>query len=168
MQALAPPDSFVVDAAQGWLGLGNPAEARAELGRISEANREHPQVLETLWQLEAAEADWDAARAAAERLLKLLPDDPRAWLHHAYALRRAKAGGGLRAAWYALSPALEKFPREPTVPYNLACYACQLRQLDEARALLKRALAAGGRENIKRMALQDSDLAALWGEIRNW
>jgi hypothetical protein len=72
----------------------------------------------------------------------------------------------LQQAWNALLPAYEKFPREPTIPYNLSCYACQLNQIEEARAWLRRALKLGDREKIKRLALDDPDLQPLWEEIR--
>jgi hypothetical protein len=78
---------------------------------------------------------------------------------------RRVAGGGLQAAWDALFPAMEKFPEDCLVPYNLACYACQLQQPDKARILLKRAMSLGGREHIKRMALNDSDLKPIWKQI---
>ncbi len=167
MQALEPPDSFSLIAAQGWLELGNLAEARAELAQISEANHNHPHVLEMRWAVCAAGTDWPAARDLARTLLELQPESPVGWLHYAYALRRVP-DGGLPAAWDALLPALEKFPKEATIPYNLACYACQLQRLDEARAMLQRAIAAGGRDTVKKMALGDSDLEALWPEIREW
>jgi hypothetical protein len=60
---------------------------------------------------------------------------------------------------------MEKFPKDPVIPYNLACYACQMQQPDKARVLLTRAMALGGRDHIKRMALSDSDLQPLWKEI---
>jgi tetratricopeptide (TPR) repeat protein len=166
MQSLEPPDSFLLSAAEGWLELGNLAEARAELAQISAALQNHPEVLDLRWHLLASEQNWPAALEIARTLLQLRPESPAGWLHQAYALRRAP-GGGLQAAWAALLPALEQFPEAPTVPYNLACYACQLEQLDEARALFQRALAVGGRENIKRLALRDPDLQPLWAEIRN-
>jgi hypothetical protein len=75
-------------------------------------------------------------------------------------------GGGLRAAWNALAPALDRFPKHEIIPYNLACYACQLDQLDQARILFQRALATGNKKHLKEMALDDSDLQPLWNEIR--
>jgi len=132
VQRLEPSDIHRLNAALGWLGLSNPAEARAEL-------------------------DASAEMAAA-------PDDCSGWLHRAYALRRA-AGGGLPQAREALLPAAEKFPREPVVAYNLACYACQLLQLDEAREWFGQAVKVGGAEAVKKMALADDDLKPLWPEI---
>src|SRR5579862_7595548 len=124
MEPLEPPDSFAVSAAEGWLGLGNPAEARAELSRLRSAAQTHPHVLEMRWAICAREADWPAALEIARVLREAAPDEPVSWLHYAYALRRTPEGG-LPAAWDALRPALEKFPSEAIVPYNLACYACQ-------------------------------------------
>ena len=74
--------------------------------------------------------------------------------------------GGVQKAWEALLPAGDKFPKELIIPFNLSCYACQLRQLDAARDWLKRAVAVGGKEKIKQMALNDADLKPLWDEIR--
>ena len=103
----------------------------------------------------------------ADAELAAAPDDPAGWLHRAYALRRV-SDGGLTRAWDALLPAAKKFPAEPVVAYNLSCYACQLQQLDIARHWLQRALAAGQKAAIKKMALADADLQPLWPEIVGW
>ena len=84
---------------------------------------------------------------------------PRLWM------RRAP-GGGLQAAWDALIPAVDRFPKEPTIPYNLACYACQLEKLDEARRWFQRALGVGQKAKLKSMGASDPDLRPLWGEIK--
>jgi Tfp pilus assembly protein PilF len=86
-------------------------------------------------------------------------------LHHAYALGRATTGG-LAKARAALEPALEKFPEEPVISYNLSCYACQMQDLVVARECLQRALKVGRKKEIKSMALADPDLEPLWEEIR--
>jgi len=39
MKPLEPPDSFHLNAAEGWIGLGNYAAAQEELEHISPANR---------------------------------------------------------------------------------------------------------------------------------
>jgi hypothetical protein len=64
-------------------------------------------------------------------------------------------------------PAAEKFPAEPVIAYNLSCYACQMQQLDIARTWLQRAMAAGKKDAIKKMALDDDDLQPLWEEIKD-
>jgi Flp pilus assembly protein TadD len=114
--------------------------------------------------LHAHAQQWDAALEAARELVLAAPDRASGWLHQAYALRRA-LDGGLALARIALIPAAERFPKEPIIPFNLACYACQLGQLEEARGWMKRAMKAGGKEAIKRMALADEDLKPLWPEL---
>jgi len=102
----------------------------------------------------------------AEREVSVLPGEAGGWLHRAYALRRV-AGGGLAQAWEALLPAAEKFPGEAVIAYNLSCYACQMNKLDAARMWLTRAVGAGGKDMIKKMALEDEDLKPLWTEMQN-
>ena len=152
----------------GWLELGNPMEAGEEIARISPALLDHPDVLEVRWEVCASGRSWDAAHAVAETLVRTAPDRSSGWVHRAYALRR-KPGGGLGPAWEALHPAAGKFPKVPIIPYNLACYAAQLGRLDEAMDWLRRAAKAGGdTKAIKRMAMRDDDLKALWDRIATW
>lgn len=164
MLSLEPPDIFFLSAAIGWSELGDPAEAEAELARITSANQSHPDVLEVRWVMLAQAQRWEAALEIARALMQHAPLRSSSWLHHAYALRRAP-GGGLQQAWDALLPASEQFPTEPTIPYNLSCYACQLQQLEVARTWLRRALQLGAKDKMKTMALEDPDLQPLWGEI---
>jgi tetratricopeptide (TPR) repeat protein len=165
MQKLEPPDTHYFLAAIGWLELGNLVEARAELAQVSPARQEHPDVLELRWSLSAAQGRWEEALQAAQALLRRAPKRSSGWLHQAYALRRIP-DGGVQKAWEALLPAFDKFPKEPTIPFNLACYACQMRQLDTARDWLQRTMTIGGKARIREMALNDSDLEPLWNEIR--
>lgn len=165
MQPLEPPDIHHLSAAIGWLELGNLVEAEADLNRVSAQRQCHPDVLEARWLILAQTRRWEAALEIARSLLKLAPNRSSGWLHHAYSLRRA-VKDGLQLAWDALLPAYGKFPREPTIPYNLSCYACQLRKLDEARTWLRRALKIGDKDRLKKMALEDADLEPLWEEIK--
>ena len=165
MQPLEPPDTHYLSAAVGWVELGNLVEAEEDLNRISALQQCHPDVLEVRWLILAETKRWDSALGIARALLKLAPNRSSGWLHQAYALRRASKGG-LKSAWEALLPASEKFPREATIPYNLSCYACQMKQFEEARSWLHRALRLGNPDQIKQMALDDPDLKPLWEEIR--
>ena len=165
MQALGPPDTHFLSAAVGWYELGSLSDAKAELERIAPVLRLHPDVLEVRWLIHAQEKDWEEGLAAAEKLVEVAPQRSAGWLHRAYALRRARRGG-LQAAWDVLLPAVEQFPEEPIIPYNLSCYACQLGRVEEARQWLQRAVRVAGKEKIKFMALNDDDLAPLWDEIR--
>ena len=170
MDALTPPHSHHLSAAEGWVELGNLAEARAELERIGEPFSGHPAVLSVQWSVCAGEQNWPEALKLARLLLKTSPESPSAWLHQAYALRRVPEGG-LKAAWDALFPALKRFPKISIIPYNLACYACQSGEMEKARALLKIAMSieATPQSNyIKQLALNDEDLQPLWPEIRGF
>jgi len=165
MRKLEPPDTHYFLAAVGWLELGNLTEARAELAQVSADQQEHADVLELRWSISAAEKRWDEALQVAQALVRRAPKRSSGWLHRAYALRRVP-NGGIQKAWEALLPAFDKFPKEAIIPFNLSCYACQLQQLDVARHWLHRAVATGGKEKIKQMALKDADLEPLWAEIR--
>ena len=165
---LEAPDIHLVRAAEGWVELGLPDEAELELSQLSPAVREHPAVLDVRWQLHAARREWNLAHEAAELLVSLAPGELAGWIHRAYAARRM-GGGGLQKAWDALRPAVELFPEEALVPYNLACYACQLGNLDSGRQWLSRAFETAAKRQLrahyKTMALADADLAALHAEI---
>lgn len=165
MQQIEPPDIHFLSAAIGWLELGAAVEAEGELDRITARLQGHPDVLEVRWLVLAHLKRWDKALAVSRALLKGAPNRSSGWLHQAYSLRRASSNG-LQEAWDALLPAYEKFPREPTIPYNLSCYACQMEQIELARAWFKRAIKIGDKEKIRQMALNDADLKPLWDEIR--
>ena len=164
LEEIEPPDSHHLMAAVGWLELGNAAEARVELDAMARGLQLHPHVLELRWQVLAELRDWAEALAVAKILVGLRPEESSAWLHRAYATRRAP-GGSVEAAWRALLPAADTFPTEALIPYNLACYACQMERLEEARRWLLRAFAVGNRERLRRMSLRDEDLRLLWPEI---
>jgi len=165
MPLLEPPDTHYFAAAVGWLELGNLAEAAAELAQIGPAQQDLPEVLELRWVLCAEQKDWAAGLQAARALLDHAPERPSGWLHQAYALRRV-AGGSVNKAWDALLPAYDKFPKEFLISYNLACYACQMRDLETARLWLERATSISGPKKVNQMALADPDLEALWEDIR--
>jgi predicted Zn-dependent protease len=165
MKALEPPHTHFLSAAEGWLELGDVDEARAELAQLEESFQNHPAVLEVRWAIAADERDWPAALRLARTLVCVNPESYCGWLHQAYALRRVREGG-VQAAWDSLLPALKTFPKVAIIPYNLACYACQLKQLSRARELFQRALATGNKDHIRQMALADDDLKPLWAEIR--
>lgn len=165
VKPIEAPDVHHFSAACGWLELGNRAEARVELAKVSAENQLHPAMLDLQWTICVAEQNWDEAFRFARQLVATLPDEPAGWLHCAYALRR-KTGGGLELARDFLEPAAEKFPEEPVIAFNLACYECQLQQLDKARRWFQRACVIGGEKKIHTMALADEDLKALWPEIQ--
>jgi tetratricopeptide (TPR) repeat protein len=164
MKPLDVPDLHHLNAALGWLELGNHLEADTELDNITPGLRSHPAVLELRWQIYSKEEKWDACVDISTALVAANPEYPANWIHRAYSIRRAK-GGGLLQAEAVLLEAWQKFPSNPIIPYNLACYACQLGNLKEAWEWLEKAFDIGDAKKIKLMALDDPDLEKLWVEI---
>ena len=162
---LEPPDSHCLSAAIGWLGLGNVVEAGAELEKIAPQFQSHPDVLAVQFDIHAQAGKWDAAAEIAGTLTQLEPEEPGAWISLAYATRR-KTGGGIPQARAILIQAQRTFPKEKIIAYNLACYDCQLGNLDAAKAWLDKACTLGDARKIKHMARQDPDLEPLWPDIR--
>ena len=165
MKPLEPPDSHHLSAATGWLELGDLAEAGAELAQIAAQFRSHPHVLIIRYEVCAKAGEWIAAAEIARTLTQLEPHQPGAWISLAYAVRR-KPGGGIPQARAILVQALQAFPKEQIIAYNLACYECQSGDLNAARSWLEKACTLGDANKIKLMALEDPDLKPLWPDLR--
>jgi Flp pilus assembly protein TadD len=164
VKPLEPPDSHHLSAASGWLGLGNVVEAGAELEKIAPQFGSHPEVLAVRCDIHFKAGSWDAAAEIAGTLTRLEPQEPGAWISLAYATRR-KTGGGIAQARAILIQVQRTFPKETIIAYNLACYDCQLGDLDAAKAWLDKACILGDALSIKKMAGQDPDLEPLWPEL---
>lgn len=162
MNTLEPPDIFHFSAAVGWFELGNKSEARDELQKIRPQFRQHPEVLELDWTLACAAEEWETCVRIGDIIVEAAPERPFGWIHRSYALHEMRR---TEEAWDALLPAAELFPKDYLVPYNLACYAAQMDQLEEARFWIGKAIMIAGMEKIKEMAATDEDLKPLWGEI---
>jgi Flp pilus assembly protein TadD len=161
------PDKHHLEATVGWLMLGNAHEARVEFEQISSAARLHLEVLDVEWRLLADEKRWEDAVGVAEAQILMSPQHVEGWIHRSFALHELRR---TEAARELLLPAVKQFSKDTTIPYNLACYECQLGNLDAARDWLRRALArqksADGRRQQLAMALTDPDLLPLADEIR--
>jgi tetratricopeptide (TPR) repeat protein len=144
-------------AAQGWFELGNKLEANSELDHVTPENRAHPEVLRMRWAVYVAMRHWPQAIEVARLLTAITPGDPGSWGGLANALYFA---GRTQEARDTLQPVLPRFPNDPHLRYNLACYECQLGHLPEAKALLEAAFALN--HGLRRNALADPDLQPLW------
>jgi len=162
MKPLDLHDQRHLEAAEGWIELGNPLEANGELENITAENRAHPAVLEIRWQIYAKAKKWDAALDIASALIQLAPEHPLGWVHRSYSLHELKRSEEARDN---LLRVVDKFPQDPIMRYNLACYECQLGQLEQAKSWLQKAFELGDPMKIKLMALEDPDLELLWREI---
>jgi len=87
---LQPPDSLHLEAAHGWLELGNPIEADVELDKITPQLRSHPDVLKVRWEVYVEARKWDAALDIASATIQLAPDDPLGWVNRSYVLHELK------------------------------------------------------------------------------
>jgi predicted Zn-dependent protease len=162
MNVLGYPDLFYLEAAKGWYLLGDFHSAEAELAHLPGERQEHPDVVELRFAMAAKQKDWTACMDLAASLLESAPERPTAWLNCAFTLHELNQ---TQEAWNTLSTVSDRFPEVPSVPYNLACYACRLGRLEDSRFWLKRALKIGG-PHYKRLALQDADLRPLWDELQ--
>lgn len=161
---LPKPDSYHFDSAEGWLMLGNPQEAELEWNQIDPRYQNMVQVIALKWSILAKAEDWTRAAEAAMLQCEMAADDPSGYVHWAYSVRR-QPGGGLQPAWDILHSAYRRFPKESIIPYNLACYAAQMGQLEDSWEWLQKAIRIAGAGPIKTMAMQDADLAPLWPRI---
>ena len=148
-------DHRSLSAAVGYAELGMFPEAEDELDSIAPNLQHLPEVLGVRMELHSKQERWDWMRELASSLMRTNPDDPQWVISYAYATRRAHC---LEAARDVLRAASSKFPNEPTIHYNLACYECQLGNLETSKLYLEDAfrLHPGFRES----ALKDPDLAA--------
>ena len=167
MPPLEPPHSHFLNAATGWLMLGNAAEARREFEQLGPTARTHPDVLDFQWRIFAHEKRWEEAVDVAQCLVDQCPKHADAWVHRSFALHDLRR---TQEAFDLLLPAAKSFPKETTIPYNLACYASQLGDLPAARKWFRRVLTRGKSPEEKRhrlaAALEDADLQPLWPEFQ--
>ena len=164
MPTLQPPDTHHLSAAEGWLELGNHAEALTELNLVSQAEQGHVEVLGLRWSISAHLNLWEQCVTIATSIIELAPKNVFGWIHRSYALHELKRTNEARDL---LQPALKRFPKNETIPYNLACYECQLGDVDAARDWLRRAMKLRKPAELKAQALEDPDLKPLWTEIES-
>ena len=132
------------------------AEAAAELAQISTPLSEATEFLAVRLAVLQQQEDWPALRDTARTFARHSPGEAAAWITWAYATRRAES---LAAAEKILLEAERHHPAEPTVQFNLGCYACMRGDLPAARLRVDRAIAL--EPNFAAIAATDPDLAPL-------
>jgi predicted Zn-dependent protease len=159
MKPLEPPDSFHLNAAQGWVGLGDYAAANDELEQIAEVNSAHPDFLQVRWHIHARAGQWDTCLDIATALTAKTPERSSGWIRHAYTLHQL---GWTQEAKDLLLFALNAFGSNVTIPYHLARYCCRLGQVTEAEQWLGKALLVAADmeevERLSKLALEDPAL----------
>jgi hypothetical protein len=143
--------------AQGYLELGMFLDADTELDRIEPEVRHVPEVLEIRAQIYSRLCKWEPMFVVASALFRYDCGNIQWIVWRAFAARRAES---LDAARSILREAVERIPEAAILQYNLACYECQLGELELAKSRLSNAIAL---ENEWRaLALDDDDLKPLW------
>jgi tetratricopeptide (TPR) repeat protein len=137
--------------------LGMLEDANAELECVDPFNRTTPEVLSIRAAIYHGLKKWDLLRVVSLQLTALEPWNVQWVVSLAYATRRAVSIEFARDILVAAKPT---FPREPVIPFNLACYACQLGDLATAKNYLAQAFTID--PQWREAALDDEDLAPLW------
>jgi predicted Zn-dependent protease len=156
---MSPSDHHRFQAAQGWLELGDWQSADEELEAMTPQEKESPDVLRLRVDVFTAAEKWRRVAEAASRLCQVVSDEAFGYIRLAFALHELKR---TREAFDVLLPVADKFPATWVIPYNLACYSCQMGDLIGARDWLAQAFRLGGKKEIQKQAMEDPDLAALW------
>lgn len=142
--------------ARGYLELGMLDAAEAELDRIPPPLSEDVEVLGVRLAILQEQQNWPALRDLARLVVARSPGEAAGWVTWAYAVRRADS---LDDAEKILLAAETQHPEEPTIQFNLGCYACQRGDLAMARRRVDRAIALEPR--FAEAAKTDPDLAPL-------
>ena len=163
MKPLEPEDRRHVEAAQGWLELGNQVEANERLEKIAAANRAHPDVFQVRWNVYARVAKWDACLDIATALTATVPDRRFGWVHRGFSLRKLNRHSEALAVY---GEAVERFGMNPTFALGLACCHARLGDLTAARRHLGLAMSLAEDEmtqqRLNAKARQEPELEPLW------
>ncbi len=131
-------------------------EAATELDQIPAAEQDTLPVLAVRLALLQAQEAWALLRVVAARCVDLRPDEAGFWITWAYAARRSES---LEAAQLILHTAERRHATEPTIQFNLGCYAAQLGAIEAAHTRVLRAIALD--RSFSALAATDPDLAPL-------
>jgi tetratricopeptide (TPR) repeat protein len=160
IMSLEPPDQQYWQAAVGYVELGMFTDADSELDKIDPFLRAAPEILALRIEIYRGLKKWELMAELSMRLMEFHPGDPQWPVSLAYATRR---GNSIEAAKEILLNAERKFPKEAVIPYNLACYCCQLGEIENAKNYLEQAFKIDSSWRIR--ALDDTDLQPLWNDL---
>lgn len=142
--------------AQGYLELGMLREAARELKLVPAGAGEDYEVIALRAAILQEQGAWKPLSTLARKLVTLRPSEAGGWVVWAYAVRRAES---LAAAAAILQRATRHHPDEPTIQFNLGCYASQRGDFPTARQHVDRAVALD--EKFGLLAATDPDLLPL-------
>lgn len=154
---MIPPEKHL-SYALGYLQLGLVSAAREELSAPPPEFLATPPALAVRIEIAMADETWDEVIALAPELIGHDATQERPWIAWAYALRERERITEAQETLLA-GARLIRAP-SPLVAYNLACYACLLGELPEARSLLAEVVARD--KSWRDIARDDPDLAPLF------
>jgi tetratricopeptide (TPR) repeat protein len=157
MKRFSLVDTKHIEAAEGWLELGNFLEAVRELDLLSKNCRSHPEALEVRWRIFSAGRLWNQCLEIAEALTEAAPERAGSWLCLAHTLHQLDETEG---AYQTLLEVVGEFAADGEMLYQLACYACLLGEKVDAQQWLQEAIEAGGME-MKKRARANPDLRTM-------
>jgi predicted Zn-dependent protease len=144
----------------GFLDLKMTDKARRELEQIDVAHRQSDPFIEAELRLAMADSRWSDAAQFARTLSERQPNEPVFCIQLAYSVRR---GESVEAARNILLDAKKRFPKVAVIPFNLACYECQLGHPDEAMAFLEKTFKLDA--HFREQAFEDDDLKPIWDKL---
>ncbi len=155
--------------AQGYLTLNMYSEAKSELNALPEdmpwAKRSKVCFLSIYQELK----NWEDAQKVARSLRYEFSEEVDWWIADAYATRRYES---IEEARSILLEGLALHFDDGLIRFNLACYACVMKNNRECLDFLNEAVKRD--EKFKLLALEDSDLSDIreklinlgWGEVK--
>ena len=144
-------------AADGYLYLGMPAQALAELDGIPDAAQHASPVLRARVRVLLHLKRWTDANGLSETGNSLYPDENEFTVQRAFALHQLKKGND---AVKVLLSAPEWIRKTGILHYNLACYEARLGDISAAKQCIDTAIQINA--GIKKSARMDPDLQSLW------
>jgi Tfp pilus assembly protein PilF len=149
-----------IQAAEGFLELGLPQLAEAELEKLEGDDRTSEATWVMRCRVYRASEQWEIMGEVAKHLVSLDPDVVEYWLDAAFATRKA---GGVGLAHQVMTHAALRLPEEAQIRYHAACCAAQIGLFEQAKEHLQAAVAKV--YDLKHAALQDPDMEPLWASM---
>jgi tetratricopeptide (TPR) repeat protein len=150
-----------LEAATGWLELGNYLEANAELDRLPPELRASSEVLLLRCCIYRKAERWEDLEIIADGAVSLYPRSERFYIHLGWA--RLKQGK-IDECLGTVTTAAARFRNSAEVAYLCACHSAVAGMPKGAREWLLIALALDPSDRMKLRALGQPELESVWRE----
>ncbi len=147
-------------AAFAWLELSAPKEAWTELEEIAPEDRHRIEVVVLRMQILQTLKRRETGAILGQGALGHYPDCGALYLITAYCMRRHES---LEAAKAVLLSGEHVLREEALWHFNLACYECQLGNIEPAKERLQETFRIDPK--MRKQALEDEDLEPLWAGL---